>query len=492
MTTANRTMGGNERAMSYAVPPTRGMERANVALHDWWCPSRIATPRNTDRSEQRPVTRGSVASCYTPLKGLMGVAMLGVRSQLMTGRAILPIVATLFASATCPGQTTILEFAAPDGSSTEAYAVNDDGAVVGTFYNNAPQPVHTGFVWARGSFGDWEFFVLPLSQQALCINNDGLIGGIAANASCQNAAYWHAASPSAFPIFVLDGNPPQFPNGIGVAGVSAGAGVVLECGYRAALATIPFPGPFPPPPSDPPPQIVSRPPPYQFGDGSMGFFALPGFNSTDINTVGRVVGCVAHYTPQGLRYIAAAWDPPSGIQILGPPDVPGSFSGARSINDTGDIAGVIDVARVVVWRNGVAQAIPGGYPGDWLSVGINNAGDVVWAWSTGSVYHRGATYDLLSLLPAGSGWTSLVPRGINNAGQIVGFGDRNGHRRGFLMTPCYVICPADFNCDGAVNSQDFFDFLSAFFAGNADFNHDGATNSQDFFDFLAAFFAGCP
>jgi hypothetical protein len=54
-------------------------------------------------------------------------------------------------------------------------------------------------------------------------------------------------------------------------------------------------------------------------------------------------------------------------------------------------------------------------------------------------------------------------------------------------------CPADFNNDGAVNSQDFFDFLNAFFAfaGIADFNHDGVINSQDFFDFVTAFFAGC-
>ncbi len=54
-------------------------------------------------------------------------------------------------------------------------------------------------------------------------------------------------------------------------------------------------------------------------------------------------------------------------------------------------------------------------------------------------------------------------------------------------------CAGDFNGNGVVNSQDFFDFLSAFFAAlpSADYNGDGTINSQDFFDYLTAFFAGC-
>jgi len=59
---------------------------------------------------------------------------------------------------------------------------------------------------------------------------------------------------------------------------------------------------------------------------------------------------------------------------------------------------------------------------------------------------------------------------------------------------CRPACPCDWNTSGAVNSQDFFDFLAGFFQDNADFNDDMQTNSQDFFDFLACFFnppAGC-
>jgi len=52
-------------------------------------------------------------------------------------------------------------------------------------------------------------------------------------------------------------------------------------------------------------------------------------------------------------------------------------------------------------------------------------------------------------------------------------------------------CAADWNHDGVVNSSDYFDFLTAFFADDADFNGDGWYNSSDLFDFLTAFFAGC-
>ncbi len=54
-----------------------------------------------------------------------------------------------------------------------------------------------------------------------------------------------------------------------------------------------------------------------------------------------------------------------------------------------------------------------------------------------------------------------------------------------------VVCPADWDTSGLVNSADFFEFLAAFFRNDADFNNDNITDSQDLFDYLGAFFGPC-
>lgn len=56
-----------------------------------------------------------------------------------------------------------------------------------------------------------------------------------------------------------------------------------------------------------------------------------------------------------------------------------------------------------------------------------------------------------------------------------------------------AFCPADFTRDGAIDSDDFFEFLNAFFAGDprADVDGDGTVDSDDYFDFINLFFSPC-
>lgn len=52
-------------------------------------------------------------------------------------------------------------------------------------------------------------------------------------------------------------------------------------------------------------------------------------------------------------------------------------------------------------------------------------------------------------------------------------------------------CSGDWNHDQIVTSQDFFEFIQAFFSDDADFDGNDETTSQDFFEFLRAFFTPC-
>jgi hypothetical protein len=64
---------------------------------------------------------------------------------------------------------------------------------------------------------------------------------------------------------------------------------------------------------------------------------------------------------------------------------------------------------------------------------------------------------------------------------------------GLPVPPAPPPCAADFNANGSVTVQDVYDFLGAYFSGNAsaDINHVGGLSVQDIFDFLSGYFAGC-
>jgi hypothetical protein len=68
--------------------------------------------------------------------------------------------------------------------------------------------------------------------------------------------------------------------------------------------------------------------------------------------------------------------------------------------------------------------------------------------------------------------------------------DLNGNG---IPDECEPQCPADFNHDFAVSSQDIFDFLNAWFRGDArtDYDHSGTLSQLDIFAFIGVWFGGC-
>lgn len=108
---------------------------------------------------------------------------------------------------------------------------------------------------------------------------------------------------------------------------------------------------------------------------------------------------------------------------------------------------------------------------------------------------QGDTRTITSLLPRTEGYEHDGRRSAVSAdGHLAFVATVTGGATGLFVADLPVVpmgCPSDWNNDNLVNSQDFFDFLTDFFDGQADLNISGHTDSQDAFDFLTAFFGGC-
>jgi len=83
--------------------------------------------------------------------------------------------------------------------------------------------------------------------------------------------------------------------------------------------------------------------------------------------------------------------------------------------------------------------LPGGTQS--FAHGINRNGQVIGASDLDGrglrafIYDKGQMTDLNSLIPANSGWTLTIARGINQHGHIVGEGVFNNQQRAFSLTP---------------------------------------------------------
>jgi len=312
------------------------------------------------------------------------------------------------------------DLGAVQGPCSRAYAVNGPGQAVG---ETGPNGASLAFSWEKG-----KMTVLGTSEysmsQAVDINDLGLVVGwarLAANRQMLRAIVWR------------DGKATDL--GAGTAEAVNKAGHVVGAGMSLGAY-------------------------MHDGAKAIGLGTLPGYGTLaaayGINNSDEVVG----YVQRDAVTWAFYWKDGKMTDL-------GTLGGRRSmafaINDSGQIAGWAETADGVehacVWAKGRIVNL-GVAKGGSRAYGINNAGEVVGAiladlayWRSKEavtqppplrnnaggkafLWQKGTVTVLEKAITGHSGeWLLTSAADINDAGQIVGDGTRNGTTRAFMLTP---------------------------------------------------------
>lgn len=163
----------------------------------------------------------------------------------------------------------------------------------------------------------------------------------------------------------------------------------------------------------------------------------------DINDRGQIVG---NSGPAFGEEHPTLWDKGAvtDLGLLG-----GDWADAVVINNKGQVVGYAQIAsgdiHAFFWESGAMSDL-GVLGNDVFSVAldINNRGQIV-GFSGASIidittshallWANGVMIELQAQIPGDSGWTLLAAAGINERGQIAGYGIHDGQYRAFLLTP---------------------------------------------------------
>ncbi len=304
----------------------------------------------------------------------------------------------------------LTDLGALPGTNSYALGINNQGQVVGYFQTFGG--THA-FLYSSGTTTDLGLLGGG-SAYALSINDPGQIVGFA---EVTNSAHAFLFSNGAMTDLGTLGGSASFAFGINSAGEVVGY-IDTANGARAFL--------------------YNTSGLYQLG-------TLGGTNSFayGINSFTQITGTSS--TDNDGRTQAFLWQNGALLNLdsLLPAGSGWELENAHGINDKGEIAGwgtINGQQRGFLYGNGSVtdlDTLPGGT--NSFALGLNNGGQIVGVSSTHSgtthafLWQNGAMTDLNDLLPKDSGWELREARGINDFGQMVGWGIFNGEERAFLL-----------------------------------------------------------
>jgi probable HAF family extracellular repeat protein len=174
----------------------------------------------------------------------------------------------------------------------------------------------------------------------------------------------------------------------------------------------------------------------------LGTFGGKQSDAIAINDSGQVLGHV--YTEYHDGYKRAVLYDGGATTELG--TLGGQTSIGVAINNAGLVVGYAQLSggeqRAFLYARGKMKnlgTLPGGTQS--FAYDIDERGRVVGSSDAKDsplrafIFRDGSMLDLNTLIPPNSGWVLTEARGINEAGQIVGYGTRNGKQQAFLLTP---------------------------------------------------------
>ena len=181
-------------------------------------------------------------------------------------------------------------------------------------------------------------------------------------------------------------------------------------------------------------------------------------NASSINATGQVAGWVRARTISG--------DDGAFLYSAGSFVFFQANSSAFDINNAGQVVGGIGgndngSGNAFLFSGGVVQDLGKVSAGHKFAIAsaINNAGDVVgvsspsFLASSGErafIFRDGMMQDLNDLIAANSGWVLSRAVDINDAGQIVGSGFKDGQPKAFLLTPTQPLLLTEVNSTKAI------------------------------------------